>query len=97
MTAWRVGKYAKTENLSETCPVTVSETVHGALRQQIRFELHRDALTLRGTVMLDAGSRALRYHLTVDWRLFGDKQGIPQLQFAVPLAASAGTALCATP
>lgn len=97
MTAWRVGKYAKTENLSEMCPVTVSETVHGALRQQIRFELHRDALTLRGTVMLDAGSRALRYHLTVDWRLFGDKQGIPQLQFAVPLAASAGTALCATP
>jgi alpha-mannosidase len=59
-----------------------------ALRQSLTFEASTGASKLTVTVSLEAGSRRLEYAVECDWHEIGRKgQGVPQLNFYLPLAA----------
>ena len=98
MTSWRVGKYAKVQNLNESCPVTVLSVIRGEVRQQIVYSLPFASSSLKVRVTLDAGSELLRFDADVDWRETGSpEKGIPQLGFALPLAQETPVSDCAVP
>ncbi len=98
MTAWRVGKYAVVRNLNETCPVTVSSVSRGEVRQQIVYTIPFAASSLKVTVTLDAESDLLRFDAAVDWHELGSpEKGIPQLNFALPLAKETPVSRCIVP
>ncbi|MBE6703581.1 MAG: alpha-mannosidase, partial [Ruminococcaceae bacterium] len=88
MTAWYVGEYAKVEALNKTCPVRIKEIKNKGVRQWIDFEFkfaERSKLSAR--VLVDAGSPMVQFDVTVDFHELGNKEkGIPQLNFALPLA-----------
>lgn len=98
MTAWRVGKYARVQNLNESCPVTVSSVVRGDVRQQISYSMPFASSSLKATVTLDAESELLRFDAVVDWHELGSPNaGIPQLNFALPLAQETPVSRCVVP
>ena len=98
MSAWRVGQYAKVEELNVSVPVHIDYVKKGALREEIGFHFNFRNSSLRAAVSLDAGSAALRFAFHVDWREFGSEEsGIPQLNFQVPLAHPAAVSRCLSP
>ncbi len=97
MTAWRVGKLSRLQNLSEACPVRVSAVCRGPVRQSVTFSLPFASSELRAVVSLDSDSRVLRYDVTVDWNECGSASGVPQLHFTLPLADRSATGRCVIP
>ncbi len=90
MTSWRVGDYMTIQNLNETLPVRINDNDMGGVRQQIKYDLpfgKRSKLSV--TVTLDEGSRMLHFDTTVDFHEVGDKSGVPQLNFFLPVGYAA--------
>ncbi len=98
LTAWRVGRYARVENLNQNCPVQVTSVEAGPLRKSVGFTILFRSSRISGRVSLDVGSDVLRYDLTVDWNEQGTMEtGVLQLNFDLPLAEKNGISRCAVP
>ena len=96
MTAWIVGRYQRIEDLVENVRVLRFET--GDLRQELVYEVAYNDARLTVTVSLDSGSPQLSYAAHCEWLEVGRKgQGVPQLNFYLPLAFSCQSYLCDIP
>ncbi len=90
MTAWRVGRYMKVQDLLDTVRLRKLPG-SGRLRTAVGMEMDFAHSKLKVTISLDVDSPRLRYDVECDWREFGSpSQGIPQLAFHVPTAYSGG-------
>lgn len=97
MNAWRIGKYAKIENLSQTCAIGVIEPQRGRLTQSVSYQLKFCDSMASVTVSLDENASSLRFDLSVDWREFGSHtRGVPQLNFYMPLSEKVNESYCST-
>ncbi len=98
MSAWRIGPYAAINPISQTCPITVTGVEKGKLRQTIRFNLPFGDSNIAAKVYLDKDSDVLRFEVMMSWREFGSKaNGVPQLNFHLPLKNKIDDACCAVP
>lgn len=98
MTSWRVGPYSQVINLNETAKVQVQPPEYGPLCQRVQYTLAFGQSTMKVTVCLNQGSDRLDYAVEVDWHEHGSKtNGIPQLGFSVPIAASSALFRYAVP
>jgi len=98
MSSWRVGTYRKVENLSETKQVRILADKRGSLTHSVNYEIPFGASSVNATVSLSAGSSTLKFDLTVDWHELGNgTDGIPQLNFFLPLGYHADEYLCNIP
>ncbi len=88
MTAWIVGRYLKIEPLVENVRLLKLET-NNSLRQSLVYEVRFSRSKLNVTVSLDTGSRRLDYDASCEWLEVGRPgEGVPQLNFHLPLAHS---------
>lgn len=86
MTAWVVGNYTRVVDLNETEAVRIIEKNLQGLRKWIIYEMDFLQSSVKTKVLLDKGSKMLRYEVTVDWQEIGKKgKYIPQLQFYMPV------------
>lgn len=84
MTAWLVGRYLGMEPVTGTTHVTHST---GALRSSITFTQSVLHSTVKLTVSLDAGAKALHYDMEIDWHETGKAQEwLPVLTYRLPVA-----------
>jgi len=84
MSAWRVGRYAKSTDLNEDGKVIVYEQRKGALRQTVKYKIEFERSCLDVAVSLDENSKMLQFDVTADWHEIGNASCVPQLNFAVP-------------
>ncbi len=85
--AWRIFRTVGIDPLSRAVDLTPVAGGPQSLRQTIRWTLRFGQSSVTTTVTLDREARELVYECRCDWREFGSRQtGIPQLNFAVPLA-----------
>lgn len=98
MTAWRVGPYANMVILNEERPVKVLSSVAGNVYQSIVYEIEFEASKIQVEVSLKDESSLLEYDIKLDWHELGNNEkGIPQLNFQVPAAYTAGSYRCNIP
>jgi alpha-mannosidase len=84
MTAWLVGRYLGMEPVTGTTHVTHSK---GALRSSVTFTQSVMHSTVKLTVSLDAGAKALHYAMEIDWHETGKGQEwLPVLVYRLPVA-----------
>lgn len=87
MTAWRVGKTAKVEELNETCCIRPGKIQTEGRRKNLEYEMERTGLKVHVNIRLDEGSEFLDYHLRIEWMMLGNnKEGVPQLRFCAPIS-----------
>jgi len=89
--AWRIGRYKAIHPFTDNVRLEGGYT--RSLQQAFAVEYRMRASTARVTVSLDAGSRALRYHVTADWREITVGDNIPVLAYRLPLAEAPDTYL----
>jgi len=83
MSSWLVGRFKRVEDLNDNLEVVVKK---GRLRESISFkkEFHHSSMTVN--IMLDKGSRQLKYTVECDWHEIGNEEkGVPRLQFLMPV------------
>lgn len=97
MSSWRVGKYMNTVNINRERPVHITSEWHGKLRSGICYSTDIENSAVSVSVTLDKGSSCLKFAVSADWREFGSKKFIPQLQFYAPVAADTPVSRCAVP
>ena len=95
MSAWRIGRYLQILPVNDTTKVWIKE---GKLRKQAIFEQRVMHSTVRMTVSLDQGAKALAYDLEVDWHETCKAQPeIPVLSYRLPLKDAGDTIICDVP
>ena len=97
MSSWRVGKYMKTVNINRENRVKINNEYHGELKSGVSYTTEIENSTLNVSVSLEKGSSRLIFSVNADWREFGSKKFIPQLQFYAPTAFKTPVARCAVP
>ena len=98
MTAWRVGKFGKVQDLNEATFVRFIGFRNTGLFDELEYEIRFGNSRLKVTVTLEKNSRILKYQVKADWREAGSKKkGIPHLHFRVPLGYMADKFRCAVP
>lgn len=98
MTAWRVGTYMKNVDLNQEGPVRLLDWKQEKLYQQAVYQIPFGRSDIKVAVSLAAGSRVLEFEVHVRWHELGnDREGIPQLNFAVPLGYQTTGYLCSVP
>lgn len=84
MSAWLVGRYLGMEPVTGTTHITHTS---GALRSSVTFTQQVMHSTVKMTVSLDAGAKALHYDLEIDWHETGKAQEwLPVLTYRLPVA-----------
>ena len=92
--AWSIGKYMHVEPM--TSPITTGWPKMGALQQSFTAEYKWGKSTMKVTPILQAGEKAIRFCVYVDWHeTFGETT--PLLTFDVPLAFNTQKFLCDIP
>ncbi len=93
MTSWRVGDYMKKENLNRGGNIKVYEVNMGGLRKQIKYSLRFGKRShLDVSIILDEGDTMMKFDIKVDFHEVGNQRdGIPQLSFALPFSYSSET------
>jgi alpha-mannosidase len=95
MSAWRIGRYLQILPVNDTVKVWIKE---GKLRKQAIFEQRVMHSTVRMTVSLDQGAKALAYDLEVDWHeTCAAQKEIPVLSYRLPLKKAGDTIICDVP
>lgn len=84
MTSWRVGRYSKITDLNKEAKVVIYEQSKGELRQTIKYKMEFERSSMDVAVSLDKDKKMLNFDVTVDWHEIGNKDYMPQLNFAVP-------------
>jgi len=87
MSSWIVGRYFKREMIAKEVRIKQG-TAWGELRKSITLEMkfHKNS-TLKATISLDKGAKALVFSVDCNWDELGDwRTYIPQLAFAAPYA-----------
>lgn len=92
--AWVIGRYHDIHPVTDLSRVDRFEV--GALRQGYRFEARTLGSTVRCEVALDAGARALTYHVEVDWNEIAGRFA-PMLALRVPLGYAVKDYRCDVP
>lgn len=91
MTAWLVGRYLGMEPVTATTHATQEK---GSLRSSVTFTQSVMHSTVKMTVSLDAGAKALHYALEIDWHETGKAQEwLPVLIYRLPSAGGAKSML----
>lgn len=92
--AWHIGRHLSSQAVDETVRLYA---VQGELRSQLVMEHKVMRSTVKTTVSLDAGARALKYALEVDWNEAANaQQTVPVLSFCAPVGES-DAILCDVP
>jgi alpha-mannosidase len=87
MTAWIVGRWMSCRSAHDSVKITPVAGTDG-LRQWLRYEAVFGSSRLKATVTLDKGSSSLAWDVECEWLEIGRRgQGVPQLNFFLPLAA----------
>jgi alpha-mannosidase len=84
MTAWVVGQIRSATSLHTAAVVRSQQG--GDLRRSIAWQTgfgHGSSLDV--TLSLDQGERMIRFDVKVRWQEIGSKEGLPQLQFFLPV------------
>lgn len=90
MTSWRIGKYIQKTDLNASYGAKPVKYLCGQKRNEICYEITAEDLKVRVSITLDEGNAFLDYHVTVDFRMLGDREkGVPGLVFNVPFAYEA--------
>ena len=97
MSSWRVGRYMKTVNINRENRIKIHEERHGILTSCIRYSTEIENSAISVCVTLEKGSSRLNFSISADWREFGGKKFIPQLQFYAPTAFDTPVSRCAIP
>ena len=90
MTSWIVGEYMTVKNLNAECNVRVSRKNIGGVRQSVSYEFPFGTRSKLGvTVSLDEGSSMLVFDTMIDFHEIGDRSGVQQVNFFVPVGYAA--------
>ena len=93
--AWNIGKYLKTEPLTD--PLTIGHLKKGDLQQSFEAEYKWGQSTMKVTPILQAGEKAIRYCINVDWNEVTGPKTTPVLVFNAPFAFNTQKFLCDVP
>ena len=90
MTSWRVGPYMNITNLNRDGN-TVRLTDYGitGMRRWLRYKIGFSKSNINVLVELKGESSTLSFHVDVDWHEVGNGNGIPQLNFYLPVTYKA--------
>lgn len=98
MTSWRVGSYASVCDVNESAAIRIESVEKGLLEQKIVYRIEKEKYTIRVKVILETEKDVLDYQMEIDWHMLGnEKDGIPQLNFIVPLGYKADKYACTVP
>ena len=98
MTSWRVGSYASVCDVNENGAIRIESVEKGSLAQKIVYRIEKEKYTIRVNIILEAGKDVFDYQMEIDWHMLGnEKDGIPQLNFVVPLGYKADKYACTIP
>ncbi|HET6487515.1 MAG TPA: glycoside hydrolase family 38 C-terminal domain-containing protein [Spirochaetia bacterium] len=88
MTAWIVGRWMSVQSAHQGVKLSAVSGGSDDLRQWLTYEMSIASSRLKATVSLDRGSAALCWSVECEWLELGRKgEGVPQLNFFLPLAA----------
>ncbi|MDR1530758.1 MAG: hypothetical protein LBS62_00970 [Clostridiales bacterium] len=86
--AWQIGRHLGEEPVTRTLSIT--PLPRGALRNGFVLEQQIWSSSIKTTVTLDAGAKALAYTFEIAWHEYAkDGENVPVLEFAVPLLEQA--------
>jgi len=89
--AWRIGRYKAIHPFTDNVRLEGGYT--RSLQQAFSIQYTMRSSSARVTVSLNAGARALRYHIDADWREITVGDNIPVLAYRLPLAEAPDTYL----
>ena len=93
--AWKIGRYLKTELLTEL--ISLEQKTDGALQQSFTASYKWGMSKLKVTPILNAGEKALRLCIEVEWNEVTGEDSAPLLVFRVPHSEKIGRYLCDVP
>lgn len=90
MTSWRVGPYMNIDVLnSADKTVRLTEYVNSGMRHYIKYHVKFASSQMDVLVELRGESSIINFHLDLDWQEKGNENGIPQLNFTLPVTYKA--------
>ena len=93
--AWKIGRYLKTDLLTDL--ISIEQKTSGALQTSFTASYKWGASKLKVTPILNAGEKALRFYIEVEWNEVTGEDSAPLLVFRVPHAQKIGKYLCDVP
>lgn len=88
MSSWFNGRQKAVEPMTKAEMRPLSS---GSKRKRLEIKMPFANSDLRAEISLDEGSSTLKYHVTCNWKEFGnDEKGVPCLQFVVPTVCAKG-------
>lgn len=93
--AWKIGRYLKTELLTEL--ISIEHRTGGDLQQSFTAAYKWGMSKMKVTPILNAGEKALRFFVEVEWNEVTGEDSAPLLVFRVPHSEKIGKYLCDVP
>ena len=93
--AWKIGRHLKTELLTDL--ISIEPKTSGDLQTSFTAFYKWGASTLKVTPILNAGERAIRFYLDVEWNEVTGEDSAPLLVFRVPHKDPIDQYLCDVP
>ncbi len=93
--AWKIGRYLKTDLLTDL--ISIEHKTAGALQQSFTASYKWGMSKMKVTPILNAGEKALRFCIEVEWNEVTGEDSAPLLVFRVPHSEKIGAYLCDVP
>ena len=93
--AWKIGRYLKTDLLTEL--ISIEHKTGGSLQNSFTASYKWGMSKMKVTPILNAGEKALRFCIEVEWNEVTGEDSAPLLVFRVPHAGKIGEYLCDVP
>lgn len=93
--AWKIGRYLKTELLTDL--ISIEHKTGGPLQNSFTASYKWGMSKMKVTPILNAGEKALRFCIEVEWNEVTGEDSAPLLVFRVPHSEKIGKYLCDVP
>ena len=93
--AWKIGRYLKTEPLTDL--ISIEHKASGPLQQSFTASYQWGMSKMKVTPILNAGEKAIRFCIEVEWNEVTGEDSAPLLVFRVPHNERIGKYLCDVP
>ena len=93
--AWKIGRYLKTDLLTDL--ISIEHKMDGCLQKSFTASYKWGMSRMKVTPILNAGEKALRYCIEVEWNEVTGQDSAPLLVFRVPHSRKVGEYLCDVP
>ena len=93
--AWKIGRYLNTDLLTEL--ISIEQKTSGSLQQSFTASYKWGMSRMKVTPILNAGEKAVRFCIEVEWNEVTGEDSAPLLVFRVPNSEKIGEYLCDVP